>query len=814
MIVRETRRFFKSSPLLSLTGVLLLSVGVGSSAVALSLLLTFSSPRYPGMRSQGYATIGEGESGSVAMPVPWNWFEKLGREQRGGIRLAAYSPATEVVLGSGSGRKPVRVAAISSGLFSGFADPLAAGRDFTPGEAESAGEHKAILSAALAQSLFGSPSAALGRSVLLNDSAFQITGVAAPAFHGLFGDSAEAWVTADSVVPLQLNIPNSNQAPPSLWKYINAFYFLAASDLESSGRLAANAARLFPLRASDGSSLSVAQGISIDWQRDRTLRRWLRLGLGFSLSLALVSCLNVCLLLLARAPLLVEEVRLKRALGAGTRRIATELATGPAAMMSVGLLASLLLWATAMVVVARLSNVNEQLLLGSAAAVILALARQLFLAFALVLAISLVPAAAALRSSAAPRMGSTATIGPRGILLMQVPVSVQIGCAIGVSILASMIGASVLALARQPLGYDPSHRLVICLTPSNGSIVFQGTTGASSQFLALNRVIERVRMLPGVDAVSYVNTAPFDGEGVVDDLQISDTPSAPPLLANHVLVTSGYFSTIGSKILRGRKVSDWIRTGASNEIAINDSLAGELFHGVNPVGKSVNVIVPARFGLRLQKRAATVVGVVEDTRDAGYASSPQPTFYEEGHAYSDARPHLVVYGEESAHSLEVWTRQAVADFMPGMGLERIYSISDKVNASLAPERFRALGALAGSAVMAAISLIGLYGSLAFYLRAKRREMAVRICLGASPGTIRRMVLVRAFWCAFVGALLSLPMWLVFEKLATNDYLGQVSWSADRAAVITLVCVAGSVLLAMIPAKAAASISPANVLKHQ
>jgi ABC-type antimicrobial peptide transport system permease subunit len=177
-------------------------------------------------------------------------------------------------------------------------------------------------------------------------------------------------------------------------------------------------------------------------------------------------------------------------------------------------------------------------------------------------------------------------------------------------------------------------------------------------------------------------------------------------------------------------------------------------------------------------------------------------------------PQLAVYGDESAHALEDAAKQAVAELMPGMGVYRIYGISDEIDAKLAPERFRAFGALAGAAVMGAVALIGLYGSLAFYLRSKRREMAVRICLGASPETIRNMILLRAFRCAVAAALLSLPMWLVFKRLSANDYLGQVSWSAGRAVAITLVCVAGSVLLAMIPAAAARSISPASVLKDE
>ncbi len=816
MTLRETRRFFRSNPLLCLTGVLLLSLGVGSSAISLSLLLAFSSPGFPGMRSQGYATIGEGESGSVAMPVPWRRFEDLDRQKRGSVRLAAYAPSDHFVVASasGGGRKSVPVAAISGEFFSNFALSLAAGRDFTLGEAESAGVHKAILGTLLAKALFGSPSSAVGRIVLLNGDSYEVTGVAGPAFHGIFGDSAEVWVTANSVVPLDISIPNGDHAPPGLWKYVNAFYLVAGSETESSAQLAADTGRLFPLRGGDGTTLRVGEGISVDWQRDRSMRRWLRLGLGFSLSLALVSSLNVCLLLLARSPLLVEEVRLKRALGAGTRRIATELAAGPAAMMLAGLFASLILWAAAMESVSRLSNLNRQLLLGSADVVLATLARQLFATLVLVLAIALVPAAAALKSSAVPRMGAATTASRRAVFLMQIPVCLQIGFGIGMSILAGMIGASVLALARQPLGYDPSSRLVVCFAPSSGTMIFDGTAGATAQYLALRRVMETVRALPGVEAVSYAGAAPFDGGSPVDGIQLADTPEVPPLLASHAVITSGYFRALGSRVLRGRTVSDWMTTGNSNEVAINHILAEQLFPGADPIGRSVNVIIPARFGLRLQKQWATVVGVVEDTRDGGYASSPRPTFYEEGHSYSDAMPHLIVYGEVSAHSLESSAKQAVAQFMPGMGVQKVYSLSERVDASMAPERFRALGALAASAAMAAVSLVGLYGSLAFYLRAKRREIALRICLGASQAKIRSLILMRALRCAVAAVVLSLPIWLGLERLSANNYVGLVSWSASRAAVITMVCIVGSILVAMIPAAAAMSISPAAVLKDE
>ena len=814
MILRESRRFFSSNRLLSLTGVLLLGVGFGSAAVARCLLLSFSMPNFPGMRSQPYATIGAGLEQGVAMPVSWERYQDLVRENNGGIRLAAYSPANDVTLMSRSQQKPIKVAMLSGRFFSEFGVALAAGRDFYLSDAETPGRHVLILGYALARELFGSPQAALGQSVLLNGSAYEVVGVAASSFHGIFGDSADGWTPASCVVPFILTLPANDEEPSNLWKYLNAFYVLATSGANSSEPLAATVGRYLPLRSSSGSSLSVAEGITIDWGRNERLQRWLRLGLGFALALAVVSYLNVCLLLLARAPLLVDEVQLKRALGGSSRQIALELTAGPATMMTVGLLGAGALCAISLLAVARSSDLNRQILAGSVGVVIPALAEQMFFAFAIALLVALAPAVLSLRSGNAPRLGSAATAG-RGILvLMQIPVVAQISCGILVSILAGMIGSSLLALMKQPLGYDPSHRFVICLTPSGGTIVFRGTTGASAQFLSLNNVLRQIRSMPGIHSASYVDAAPFDGSNAVDAIQARGQTQAHLLTAAHKLVTAGYFRTVGTRILRGSDVSDWIRTGAAHEVVLSNTLSIALFQRQNPVGKTVEVIVPARFGLRISTYPAIVVGVAEDIRDAGYASSPQLTFYEEGHAASDARPHIVVDGDETPHALEEWSKQAVSEWMPGMGVEKVYSLQEQTQASLIPDRNRVMGALLGSFVMALVALVGLYSTLAFYLRSKRREMAVRMCLGASRWTIRKMVLVRALRCALAASLLSLPMWFLLRRLSGNEYVGQVAWSWLSAATITLLCVAGSVVLAWFPASAVMSISPAGLLKEQ
>ncbi len=809
MILIESRRFFKSSRILSLTGVLVLALGLGASAVAASLLLAFSSLRYPGMRAQGYATIGEGSGDGIIMPISWNRFAEL--KTATGMQMVAYSPPLEVQLETNSAQKSVRISAVSSGFFPDFTAPLFAGRNFTPDEVETG--HVAILSADISKAMFQSPRDAIGHQVLIKGSPYLVVGVAAPDFHGLFGVTTDAWVPANCVIPLVMDMGGNPRSYAGVWKVLNTFYVVTASDALSSAHLADTANRSFPLRLSSRSLLSAAQGISVDPGKDEVIRRWVRLGLSFSLAFALVSCLNVCLLLMARAPLLAAEVHLKHALGASTLRILIELAIGPLTMMLAGLLASFAFWIAMLTIVSRLAFVNRQLLVGSASTVLWAFVIQAILAVLLIVVISLIPATVALRAGAAPRMGLTSTIGRRTGLFMQAPVAAQIACGVVVWILAGMITSSLLFMMERPLGYDPAHRTVISLMLS-GPTTFVSKPGASDEFLALNQVIERLRRLPGVRNVSYVNSAPVVGGQSIENLQNPDDSAALPIAANAIVITSGYFHTMGAKILKGKDVSAWIETGATNEIVLNELAANKLFSGQNPVQRQVTILVPAHYGLPTFRYQARVVGIVENMLNGGYASSPQATFFEEGHAYSDGMPNLVVDGDQSLHFLETAAKEIVAEQMPGMKVRSVSSLEDEVQKTLTPEKNRAFAALVGAAAMAFVSLVGLYGSLSFYLRSKRREMAVRICLGASSWIIRRMVIGRAFLCTCMAALLSLPLWFILRTLSSHDYLGAASWSWGRAVLITLVCIVASTLFACIPAAATSSISPSEVLKEQ
>jgi ABC-type antimicrobial peptide transport system permease subunit len=113
-----------------------------------------------------------------------------------------------------------------------------------------------------------------------------------------------------------------------------------------------------------------------------------------------------------------------------------------------------------------------------------------------------------------------------------------------------------------------------------------------------------------------------------------------------------------------------------------------------------------------------------------------------------------------------------------------------------------------------VSSIGLYAVLTWFATSRLRELAIRVCLGASSGSIRRIIYGRAVACAGLGVLLSAPLWPLLARLSSVEYLGAVSWSMGRAVAISAACVAVSIAIAHLAAREAALLSPAQLLREE
>jgi len=806
LLVKPGARFLRSSPILSTSAIAVLGLGFGLSALSLALLWAFSSPRSPGLRPLGLATIAETTSSGGSMPVSWGTFERVRQQIPATMLVAAYSRQLTATLERNEDRRPVHFAAVSRGFFEGLTEPLLAGRDFTAAEETGAGFPAAILSARLATDLFGSPGAAIGNFVHLSGTTFEIVGVAPAGFGGLFGQPSDVWVPAGRMLSV-----SSMSALESAWKQAPFFYLAVGSAHLATDELVEELVPLTAQLTSGGQVLQVAPGLTSDPLRDARIRQWLRLALLLVLIFTAIIALNYALLLLARAPRLADEVRLKLALGGLPEHLLGEVLAGPAVTVACGLLVAavsgglLLRWLEQ-----RLPG-DALLLRASRSSLLSALGLLSPAAFALTLLPALLPAAYLLRDPGQLQLGYGSTVRRQVARGLEMAVSVQMALCICVWILAGNVIAAVQALYRVPLGYDAGRLIVAQVdVPPNtrfpiGPELFPSTA-------VLHNLLDTVAALPGVEAAAFATAAPFGDRPPVVTVQRIDE-SGTSHTAAAVEVAPGFFQTLGTGVLSGRDFL-WSEIG-SDAVIVSRQLAEELWGDQDAVGHTLRLSEYFSAIGRTTTWTGHVVGVVEDVRLFGATVSPEPTVYLP-HRSSTFGFFLIVRGSGLAAALvEATVRDRVQALLPSfMEAGPVYRVEQRAAEALQGERERAGLALAGSLLMALVAYTGLYALASHYVHTRRRELAIRVSLGAPPEAIVRLVLQRVLRPGLVAIALTLPVWPWLARLTREQWLGHSVWSTGRAIGIALACVLLALPITLGPLRAALRLAPAEELRME
>jgi putative ABC transport system permease protein len=707
--LRHAVRLALRRPGLTLSAVLMLGVVTGAATIVFGmvdavllrplpfrepgrLVTLWNRPSQPGVPrlEVSLGEIGEWRSRSRSLDGP----------------AATTTVANEIIVSAGGTPIRARFAMASANLFDVLGVEAALGRTFRPAVEDRPETRTVLLSDAFWRLRCGADPGVIGRRIILEGEAFEVVGVLPRDLP--FPRGADLWL---SLGPFMQSAPD--------WKTLRIFEGISRlRPGVSPAQAAAELPQIF--------LTPLAEEILGD-SRDA-----LRLMAGAAGLLLLIACSNVAALLLAQAVARQREMALRSALGAGQGHLIGLLLTESLLLAALSAALALPLAFAGLRLVAAHGPADIPRL-DTACLDARALACAVTLSLLSVALFGLVPAFEAIR----PDLGAVRRAGRVRLLL----VAGQAALSVVVLILAGLTAASFIALRRADLGFAPAGRLAFRLQLSGNP----GTEEKAARFRALLGRLERI---PGVDAAGAVLQRPLSGpigwdytvtlEGQTPGQRESNS------IVNHERSSPGYFRTMEIPLLRGRDFT-WSDTAGAPPVAIvSRSAAESLWPGQSPLGKRL------LWTLEPERGWLTVVGEVGDVRYreiAGVRPDVYVPFQQDPYSSMDIVLRSALAAEELAGPVE----QAVHAVDPGMSpAPELIPVQRSVGAAVARPwlRLLLLGTFAALAVL--LAAVGVYGSVAAAVARRRREIAVRLALGADRGHLLRLTLGRVFAAVALG----------------------------------------------------------------
>ncbi len=727
--------------------------------------------------------------------------------------LAAASRLVETAAGvtrNGVGRSVVIDNGVSSyanvGLVTGgFFDVLGVrpllGRTLAPADDKAGAENVIVVSSGLWQRRYGGSREILGRRLTLDEQPFRIVGVMPPDLD--YPAGVEIWRTTSSV-------PTNGPFADAARREVNLVARLrpgvtieqATSEIRTlSQRLEGDA----PATAVRGLVPVVQTFLDVVVGNVRTAMLALFAAVGLVL---LIATANVANLLLMRGEGRRRERAVRAALGAGRGRLLRHvLAESMVLSILAGVVGVVITWWSLQTLITALPDglprlesvrVDGFVVLFSMAVVFLT---ALLAGLGPGLLSTPADLVAELRTGGQGVTRPAATYGRQTLVIAQVALTVTILAAAGLLI------RSVLSLQSVDLGL-PADRLVILDLDLPRAKYAERAQHAQ----LLDDLIAQLEAVPAIVAATPVNLSPFSGQGwdlprFTAEGQSNDQVAANPSL-NIESVHPNYFATFEIPLLRGRAFSAADRDGALDVAIVSEDVAARTWPGENPVGKR----------LKMGSRDSdgpwyTVVGVAARTRYREVAS-PRPTLYLPAAQFQMTATMLVLRTTASIDLVASAARERVGTVDPRVRVMRVVPFVEMLERPLARPRFNAFVLSLFSAVALLLSAVGLYAVMAAFVRQRDREIAVRLALGATTRTVRRMVITEAVRLAGVGAMFGLAGAIVSTRL-----LGGMLYEIDpldpmAIAGSALLLIGVSALAAYVPAWRATRIDAATMLRSQ
>lgn len=802
-------RVLRKNPVFAGVAILTLALGIGASTAIFSLVDGILLKPLPFQEPRELVSVWADLTQIDGPAQEWLSFPNYRDARDSGIfaGLGAYTEWQGTLTGDGPPRT-LQGITLTQGTISGVLreEPLL-GRGLAPDDDVDGAPRVILISHGLWTRMFGQDPEVLGRVLTIDGMPHEIVGVMGPGFYVPNLGGAFSVLVGEQEVWLPIQSQGNQRLGGRGSALFRALGRLEEGISEEVARdrlrqLGTRLAQEYPEANTGVNYTLIPLHRNMVEAQERGL--WVLFGaVGFTL---LLVCLNLANLVLARGASRAEEMALRSALGAPRRRLIHQLVTeslvmallGGALGLGLAYLGTDLLVSLAPQGTPRLDTVGVD--------------RRILLFTGMVtlgsgILFGLFPALRVSRVDLRQDLTQgTRTTGSRGgTRLRSAMVGGQMATALVLLVGAGLLLRTFRELTRVELGYEPEG-VVATLLSMNG----ERYPEAADRNAFVNELEARVGALPGVRAVGMVTTLPLSGFNGDVGFQVEDRAPPPPGQEDISWIrriTPGYLEAMGLRVLEGRgftPADDWDQD--ARVVMVNETLAQRYFPGESAVGKRLNFNDPQDPVWR------EIVGVVANLKNFGIREgSPNATYFPYAQVPSTALFLTVRTELEDPASLVPVLREVVGEMDSQMALARPATMEEMVSGALAQERFVATLLTLFSAVALILASVGLYGVVAYNVNRRRREIGLRMALGADGAGIGRLILGGSLRVILGGAVGGLLGALALTRLMEGLLFGVGANDPLTLVATVLVLLGVSALASGVPAWRASRLDPARTL---
>ena len=839
--IRYALRQFLNAPVFTVTAVLTLALGIGATTAIFTLVHAVLLNSLPVAKPSELYRVGDVENCCVNGGLQDNWSlfsydkYKMFRDNTPGfVELAAFQAGHDLIgvrrSGSSEAARSMRSEFVSGNYFAMFGVGPYAGRVITPDDDRKGAPPVTVISYRAWQQQFGGDPSIVGGSLTLNGQPFTVVGIAPPAFFGdRLTDPAAFWIpiTAESLIDgpgAIIDFPQQDWldvigriTPGADPKQIGAHM-----QVELQEWLLSPIAQLQPGErdAVAKQTLRLAPGgAGVQQLRDEYLLS-LHLLMWISALVLAIACANVANLLLVRATTRKLQTSIRAALGAPPSRQIRQVLTESIVLAVLGGLAGVAIAYAGTHLILRLAfPVTDVAIHASPSLPVLAFT----FAVSLLTGILFGVAPAWITANAAPAdalRGAGRSSGSSGGWTQKSLVIAQAALSLVLLSAAGLLTQSLRNMQGQHFGFETPNRYIAHVDPQ-----MAGYKPAQMQAL-FRQLHDSLAAIPGVGQVSFSLYTPMEGDNWGETVYIEGQAPPPPDSnennASWLRVSAGYFETLGTKITRGRSITDQDTPASQRVAVINENFAKKFFKDENPLGHHFGYIDMQHAG------QFDIVGVTENTEYREPTRKIPPMFFlpsTQGVVFDN--PRFIAF-EDRSHvlnaieiktlgkvpNLEAQVRHVLADVNPDLAVIDFKSFGEQVDNNFSQQKMIAkLTSLFGLLALVLAS-VGLYGVTAYSVERRTNEIGIRMALGAGRLSVLKLVLKGALLQMGIALLIGIPVTIAAGHAMATQLFGVKPYDPKILLLTAAALAFAAFLAAVIPARRAATLDPMRALRTE